>query len=352
MDPDRPRRGRRTAQSAISKALRRADNRERARARGRFPPLQLTSAPAADGRDVLAVLPRPASTSGAAPADGGPPSAIGPPAQPTEPAPSHRPLAAAAGLPLIEPPRAVRVVPVADRSAQLPPRRSVLERIVLPAAPGILPYPAPSASAQSAATRARPEEAGDLDAGAHARRVRCRTLADRVTERAAFAAHLEGRQAQEAFRAERARAPFFSFAHLAAEPEPTLVRYQSDRALDSAVEAITTAVYNRIAERHEASRRARPAPQPVPQPDVHGPPETPYPPSAAAALQHPAVAHRLRACDEEIIRLRYALVQATSPEVGSRINLGVGGALGGPHSGPALAPPVHPPPWADPASRP
>jgi hypothetical protein len=118
------------------------------------------------------------------------------------------------------------------------------------------------------------------------------------------------------------------------------------------VEAITTAVYNRIAERHEASRRARPAPQPVPQPDVHGPPETPYPPSAAAALQHPAVAHRLRACDEEIIRLRYALVEATSPEVGSRINLGVGGALGGPDSGPAPAPSVPPPPWSGQTGQP
>ena len=108
---------------------------------------------------------------------------------------------------------------------------------------------AAAAPARPAATRARPEEVGDLDAGAHARRVRCRTLAEQVSERATLAAHLEGRQAQEEFQAERARAPFFSFAHLAVEPEPTPARIRSDRALDGAVEAITTAVYNRIAER-------------------------------------------------------------------------------------------------------
>ena len=217
---------------------------------------------------------------------------------------------------------------------------------------GTPPYPGPAAPARLAVSRVRPEEAGDLDAGAHARRVRCRTLADQVIEQAAFAAHLEGRQAQEAFRAERARAPFFSFPHFAVEPEPAPASYRRDRALDSAVEAITTAVYDRIAERHEASRRGRPPPRPAPQPDVHGFPETPYLPSAAAAFQHPAVAQRLRACDAEIGRLRHALVQVTGPEAGSRINLGVGDALGGPDLGPTSALPVPPPPWAAPAGRP
>ena len=301
---------------------------------------------------MLAVLPRPAPSPGVAPVDGGPPSAIDPPAQPIEPAPSQQPPAAAAGPHLLEPPRAVRGGPVADRPAQTPPRRSVFDRIGYSAVRGILPTPDTAAPARPAASRARPEEAGELDAGAHARRVRCRTLADQVTERAAFAAHLEGRQAQEAFRAERARAPFFSFPHLAAEPEPTPASYRRDRALDGAVEAITTAVYDRIAERHEASRRGRPTPRPAPQPDVHGSPETPYPPSAAAALQHPAVAHRLRACDAEITRLRYALVQAAGLEAGRQVNLNVGGALGGPDPGPASVPSIAPPPWSDPAGQP
>ena len=85
---------------------------------------------------------------------------------------------------------------------------------------------------------------------------------------------------------------------------------------------------------------------------MHGSPETPYLPSAAAALQHPAVAHRLRACDTEIARLRYALVQAAGLEAGRQINLNAGGALGGPDPGPASAPSIAPPPWSDPAGQP
>jgi hypothetical protein len=137
------------------------------------------------------------------------------------------------------------------------------------------------------------------------------------------------------------------------EPEPTAARYRSDQALDGAVEALTTAICNRLAERYEAPRRGLPAPRPAPQPGVYGPPEALCTLPAEAALQHPAVVHRLQLCDAEIARLRYSLVQAAGLEAGRAINIGASGALRGPEPGPASAPPaLPPPPWSERPDRP
>ena len=355
MDPDEAPRGRLSDQAAASKSRRREKNRaqqrERGRGRGRFPPLRLISTSSAAERHVLAVLPCPAPPPGAASADGAAPVARGPPAPCIAPAPSLQPLAAPAVHPPPELLLTVRGAPAADQPAQAPLRRSVLDRLGPPVRPGILPDPASAASARSATIRARPAGTADLDGSTHERRVRCRELAAQITARATPPAHLEGRQAQAEFRAEQARAPF-SFAQFAVDPVPSPARHRTDLALDNAVEAITAAVCNRLAERQEAPRWSLPIPRPPPQRGAFGPPEAPHPLPAEAALQHPEVVQRLQACHSEIIRLRYSLVAVAGTESGRRINLNAGGVPGGPDPGHAPAPAPVPPPWSGQAGRP
>ena len=355
MDPDRPRRGRLTLQAAKSRAARRALNRERARARGRFPPLRLTGAPAAESArtgatcwpSCLALLQPRASLQ---------PTAV------------HQALSAL----LLSPLSRLQVTGLSLRP------------------PDFIPSNLPAPYARSRTRTAQPSRllgAQFLSASSFLRRqASCPTplpplppslqplalvrrkpaISTPAPTRVASGAALwpiespSGPRSLPTWKAGKPKKHFERSGHAPhSSPSLTSPRNRSPPRPFIGVIELWTAPWRQLPPPFttESSSATRPRagvgliPRPAPQPGVHGPPETPYLPSEAAALQHPAVAHRLRACDTEIARLRYALVQAAGLESGCRINLGAGGALGGPEPGPIPAPSIASPPWSEPAGR-
>ena len=348
MDPEQPRTPGKRARSEAStraKSLRRERNYQKHAGRaGRYRPLQLLSAPSADLRTVVASRlgsappSAAASSSSTAPTN---PEPTSPLAAPGESAADLRTLAAANTQPLVALASVDPEEPATDTPPSPPAKRCVRERLGSGGVrdPSILQPPA-------AGQLARPGGPGGTGP-VFERRARALRQAESIARHAVPTAHLVGLHAQAEYRAEFNRTPLpVPRYYQALDLRASSGGPQRGQDLDATVSAIVDELANRIAEHRRPSRPPPVFPRPVsPNPPAAPGAGPPAEDSEEAILQHPAVVRLLRLRDQEIARLRHALICTLGPDAAHPWILGDASSSRGPvfpASSAALPPP---PPW-------
>ena len=256
--------------------------------------------------------------------------------------------------------------PAVGRANSASPRRPTREHLGRLAGPGILPIPTLAEAEHPAGPRARTASLAGLDPITTARRFRARDQAAALVQRADTNPRVLGLQAQVKYRDATINGLHARLHHVEERAHAAAITHaQRSQPLDVPILALADAIVPRLAAALAPTRLAvavppAPAPRPAEASETLGPAEQapgtsatspPAPLEASpptvevAVLQHPTVLQALRLRDQEILRLRRALIDTLGAQRASGYILNVFAAPSR-HVSPGLALDFDPlPPW-------